>query len=552
MNRRLAVAIAALGVAVAAVVPYLSGLDGYFLSDDFGLVQLFAKQPTFHVLSLFTRAWTEGIYGITPDELRPTLALSYQVDSLWGAANPLGYHLTNLALHLLSSLLVFAIARSVADLPLPAATFAGAMFAVLPVHPETVAWISGRADSIPTLFYLAAFLGFALWRRSGRRLAYAAALAALLLGLFSKQSAITLPVLLVLYDLLVERRPIGHAWAGLRPYVPFAALTFGYLGLRYALFGNAVREQSITVPVLVEFAQRQPGYFKMLALGSTLVGDERISPELGLVGQVAAWALIGLALAFVLVELGRALRGRPGGLRGRLLFFGPVWWFTCIVPLVVTYVSPRHLYQAAAGPMVAGGLLFAALWIGNRPRRFAAALAALVLVLATERVLERPLREWNRTAVVSASIQADLNRELAAAPPGSLVLVAAPVLGPSEEYHVWLWMWSLPFTTRPPFSPPGLADRVSLVAPPDAYCCPRDQWLAATRASVASWAARPDHPPVIVLQWNPLGGLIRATDREQPDLHEKVLALGAAPTPRALCERLDVILGYLTEICPLI
>src|SRR5688572_7770334 len=81
---RLAAALDPLAVCLAAILPYAATVRDYFLGDDFGLISLFSSKPTFHVLTLFTRAWTEDVYGIHADELRPTLAFLYQFDSLWG------------------------------------------------------------------------------------------------------------------------------------------------------------------------------------------------------------------------------------------------------------------------------------------------------------------------------------------------------------------------------------------------------------------------------------------------------------------------------------
>src|SRR5829696_4767839 len=70
-------------VCLASSLPFLSTLPGYFLSDDFGVVQLLAQKPPLHVLSLFTSPWTESIYGVPQDELRPTVALAFQFSSQW-------------------------------------------------------------------------------------------------------------------------------------------------------------------------------------------------------------------------------------------------------------------------------------------------------------------------------------------------------------------------------------------------------------------------------------------------------------------------------------
>src|SRR5262245_2798321 len=143
--------------------------DNYFLGDDFGLVHHLHKVPFYRLLSYFVSDWTEGIYGFTLDELRPFLAFTYWLDSrLFGAANAGGYHTTNVLLHTLNGLLVFAIARSVTPGQSAVAVFAASLFVLMPSHTEPVAWISGRVDSVAALFYLGAFLCFVQFRLRDR------------------------------------------------------------------------------------------------------------------------------------------------------------------------------------------------------------------------------------------------------------------------------------------------------------------------------------------------------------------------------------------------
>src|SRR5262245_16757131 len=140
-------ALAACGVVVmAAALPYLQSAHGYFLGDDFGLVWSFHQRDPPYFLSLFTRSWDAGVYGDVPDEIRPLVALSYQVDFGTGSGAPLAFHVTNITLHILNSLLVLGLARVIGRVSWAGAALAGAVFAVLPAHAETVAWISGRAD----------------------------------------------------------------------------------------------------------------------------------------------------------------------------------------------------------------------------------------------------------------------------------------------------------------------------------------------------------------------------------------------------------------------
>jgi hypothetical protein len=172
------------------------------------------------------------------DELRPVLAFSYVLDArVWGATNSAGYHLTNVLLHALNALLVFAIARAVAPADRWIGLIAGALFAIMPCHAEPISLISGRVDSLVALFYLGSFLCFVQFRSRHLYGFYAGALILFFIGLFAKQSVVTLPFCLwhdfVWTDFAVHS-PFAFLW---RPGV--------LLALRRALFGNALREDSL-------------------------------------------------------------------------------------------------------------------------------------------------------------------------------------------------------------------------------------------------------------------------------------------------------------------
>ena len=146
------------------------------------------------LLSYFVSDWTEGIYGFTLDELRPLLAFTYWLDArLFGPTSVSGYHATNLVLHLLNALLVLAIARSIAPGEPAFAVLAASLFALMPSHAEPIAWISGRVDSLASLFYLGAFLCFVRFRLGNRPAWLLAALLIFTCGLFAKQSIVTFP-----------------------------------------------------------------------------------------------------------------------------------------------------------------------------------------------------------------------------------------------------------------------------------------------------------------------------------------------------------------------
>jgi hypothetical protein len=139
-------------------------LDAYLAADDFGYLKLFHDKSLLDFLRLGDTS--EGIWGFPLDEWRPLFGLLWRLDgALWGV-NDAGYHLTNVILHGLATCLVFLIAAEAAGAAGGTALLAGLLFAVAPVHAEAICWVTGRTDSLPVVFYLAAFFSYL---RSGPR-----------------------------------------------------------------------------------------------------------------------------------------------------------------------------------------------------------------------------------------------------------------------------------------------------------------------------------------------------------------------------------------------
>ena len=461
----------ALLVCVAAIVPYARSLDNYFVQDDFGVVWLLGQKPWSYFPRWFVSTWMDDIWGYTPDEIRPFPALTYQVSTALTPASPAADHVMNVALHAANGVLVLMLAWRAARLPLPAATVTALIFIVLPMHAETVAWVTGRVDSLPAFFYLASFLAYVRWRaRPGTGRLYWSSVALFFVALFSKQNAITLAPALLLYDTIVERRTVRVSWASVAPYLPFAILTLGYLGLRYALFGEVARESQLTAANLSTF-----GDLVVRHLHRTVFGAVDVA-------RPWHWIVVG---GTVVVLLARAPRVA--------LFFGVLWYAIGIAPvLVAAYDSPRHVYLASVGWAVLWGLGFDMLRQLHRGGRFAALALAALGMGAYSVQLARTAAEWEARSQVSARAVAGLEREALAASPGSLLVAGAPVSS---------WEWAAPFVLRPPFVDPAVGGRVTMVTPWLVDCC-RAQWEHETRRRLRDWLAKGGPGEVVAMRWD--------------------------------------------------
>lgn len=169
-------------------------------------------------------AWWALTTGHSP-YWHPMTWLSLLLDVTLFGADAGAYHVTNLLFHLANTLLLFEVFRRMTGAIGPSA-FVAAIFAVHPLHVESVAWITERKDVLSGFFWmltLAAYLGYVKHRGWPR---YVLVLIAFGLALMSKPMVVTLPVVLLLLDVWpLDRWSGGSRWTALvLEKVPLAVL----------------------------------------------------------------------------------------------------------------------------------------------------------------------------------------------------------------------------------------------------------------------------------------------------------------------------------------
>jgi len=494
--------IAAIVVVAAAVAMYAPTIHDYFIQDDFGVVSLFSQRSIAMFPRWFVAPWTEDIWGYVPDEIRPFPAASYVIASWFGAAAPEPNHVMNIAIHALNGLLVMWIAESAAGLGVLAAGAAGLVFVLLPIQAESVAWITGRVDSLPACFYFAAFLLYV-------RDKYWWSVALFFAALFSKQNTITFAPAIVAFDLIADPkgpRRIGEVRWG--RYVPYVVLTLAFLALRYALFHEVARENALNAERVREFLSDSSKHLVRLVFGGPGVR------EWG--WRETSW-IAGAALGVA----GLLARARAAALWRPLIYFAGVWIALGIAPILVSgYYSPRHMYLASLGWAVSIGIAIEALSRIEpaRAMRAVAVAASLLLAMAYAVQLRGIVRDWNRRAAISASAVDRLQREAASTPQGTLVIAGVP--GAS-------WNFAIPHSLRPPFTPTDLTTRVEVISDSSDHCCDAIHWTAYTREGLQKWQAA--GAPAVALRWDErTGAMSRVSDQNDPQLRTFVSLLARA------------------------
>ncbi len=180
------------------------GAFGFTDLDDRDLLlddHAFLARPV-NLLRIFTRAYMH-VVDVQHAYFRPVVTASYMLDAQWSGVAPWGYHVTNVVLHAIASVLLLSLLRGFALGR--AATLGALVFAVHPALVANVAWIPGRNDSLLALFVLAAWLLLPTASRRagcGRWLGHWAFFA---LSLLAKETAMAAPLVWSVHLALFER-----------------------------------------------------------------------------------------------------------------------------------------------------------------------------------------------------------------------------------------------------------------------------------------------------------------------------------------------------------
>jgi tetratricopeptide (TPR) repeat protein len=300
------------------------------------------------------------LYRYSPDQMRPLFFGSLLLDARAHGLRPRGFRITNLALHLLCGLALFALLRRL-PAPAEAALSGTAVFLLHPLQSESIIYIWGRSEILAALLSLLCLLlvpwedrskgggGLALW--SG-------ALASLSLALLAKEEPIVVPLLAFLWWTLAESRPPRGAAlrsaALLAPVVFFLVLRRTALGaLGRQVFARGFAENVLGQAVVALRTLR----LVVLPVGQS-VDPLALDPS-----PAVGWAALLVCVAIVAGAL-FACRRLRGGLRlaaaGVIVAAtgGLIYWMAPLPDLM----SERRIYLSMAGvALSACGLVAAAL-----------------------------------------------------------------------------------------------------------------------------------------------------------------------------------------------
>ena len=373
-SRQDALALFALGLLV--VVSYLPAmLWGGFVWDD----DLFIKVDPVRDVSGLWQIWFSPSAIEKEGHYWPLVYTTFWLEhKLWGF-DPTGYHIVNVLLHLANTLLVWHLVRRLA---VPGAWMVAAVFAVHPLHVESVAWVIERKDVLSGLFYLAAVLTYMRFVEQPSRGRYAGSLALYAAGMLSKSIVVTLPAVLLIWHWWKQGRVTSSDLSRVVPFfVVGLVITVGDLSF-YWSEGAEPLDYSLAERMLI--AARALWFYagKLLWPSELAViyprWDIRVADPLAW-GYLVAASALAIALWHFRHQIGR------GPLAGALFFavtLSPVLGFVDYGYMNYAFVADRFQYLAGIGVMavVIGAVTYGVRRLSGWWQKGALGVAAVVLV----------------------------------------------------------------------------------------------------------------------------------------------------------------------------
>jgi len=321
---------------------YSNSIKGRFVYDDITLVK---HNDYIKSWSNLPKTITDDIgsgSGNKSNFIRPVQITSYMLDySIW-KLNVIGYHLTNIILHILVSLCIFwMISLLFYDDKGPLAFLTSLFYAIHPIHTETVAYISGRADSLGALFTLLCIIFYIKAAFSENKLWFPLILVSYVLALFSKEYAFMVIPLLFLYSYLFKRKLRS------KELISLLIITVIYLASRLMVL-KFTSETVISTTVF----QRLPGFFVALTEYIRLLllpFDLHMGYGNKLFSFYEPRAIVGFMFLFTL--LGYVFIKK---FHHRLVLFSICWFFVTLLPQSNLYplnafMAEHWLYLSSLG-----------------------------------------------------------------------------------------------------------------------------------------------------------------------------------------------------------
>jgi tetratricopeptide (TPR) repeat protein len=280
----------------------------------------------------------------------PLTWLSHMLDWQLFGSNAAGHHITNLIFHIANTLLLFIVLKQMTGALWPSA-FVAALFALHPLHVESVAWVSERKDVLSTFFWILTMWAYVRFVRRPKIWRYLLVMVFFALGLMSKPMLVTLPFVLLLLDYWpLDRIPDGQAvgkskgrnknradsrfqWRALYHLI-WEKIPLFVLSAASSIITFFVQQRSGAVAMLVRFPLRIRicnAFISYVEYIAKMIWPGRLAALYPLLGRNVSVLYVTASIAFLLAVTIAILRFSKNR---RYLVTGWFWYLGTLVPVI--------------------------------------------------------------------------------------------------------------------------------------------------------------------------------------------------------------------------
>ncbi|MCI0528199.1 MAG: tetratricopeptide repeat protein [Nitrospira sp.] len=348
---------------------YINSINnGFHYDDQPTIVQNPAIRSLSNIPSFFLSKQgfsTDELFA-SPKHYRPVLLTSYAINYALDELNPPIYHLTNILLHIVSTFLVYFIVLKLTSHHL-AASLSSLIYSLNPIHTEALNYISARSSLLSGFFYLLAFYSFIQFRLAQLERTktyfnyYFLFLLAFLLSILSKEVSVTLPLMIVVYDLYYSLKYVkGSLRQFILAYVPLLLGLLFYLSLGHVdkmiwgiLHGNGARDLGSHLLIQAKVTVQ---YLLLFLWPVELTPDHRILPADSIwdIWVLSSLGVIGVILFIVYRLL------RTQSTEAKACSFGLLWFFITALPTILVplnlLMQEHRIYIPTVGLALAMGV----------------------------------------------------------------------------------------------------------------------------------------------------------------------------------------------------
>jgi len=399
-----------------AFLVYSNSLKNEFVFDDAPLIV-----ENHEIREIKNIPYLLGFTGTIP-YYRPIRIISYVFDYYFFKLNPEGYHISNIIYHIITAWIMFLIVRFMTGSYIIAVA-ACLLFTVHPVNTESVSYISGRRDILSTLFYLLGFFLFLKYRQTKNIFLYPLIILSYILGILSKEMAVTLPVMFLIYDLTNPRPASGQQNPGsgiiiklvggikkhLFFYLPFITGAAGFIYYKIVIrppshgheyYGGYWWTNLLTVAKIITY------YLKLLVLPVSLNADYSFNafPVTDHLWDIPSWGSLFTIIILILISI-KCFKKNP------VITFSAAWFFITLLP--VCHIIPHHelmaehyLYLPSIGFFIIASVFIYNFIYKKSPVLFFTFLG-IIIILFSIRTFERnkdwkdALTLWEKTVITA-------------------------------------------------------------------------------------------------------------------------------------------------------